>query len=149
MVTPAIPDLINDIHISYSTSSWILTAYLITAAVMTPIAGKLSDIYGKKKVLLIIMIIYAAGVTVARFATNIYFLLVARAIQGIGMSSFPIAFSIVRDKFPREKMSIGNGVLSSMTAAGAVIGLIIGGSIIKDYGWQATFFTIIPIAIAL
>jgi MFS family permease len=149
MVIPAIPDLIKGFHISYSMSSWILTAYLITAAVMTPIAGKLSDIYGKKKVLLIIMIVYAVGVSVAGFATNIYFMLVARTIQGIGMSSFPIAFSIVRDKFPREKMSIGNGVLSSMTAAGAVIGLIIGGSIIKDYGWQATFFTIIPIAIVL
>ena len=85
----------------------------------------------------------------AGFATNIYFMIISRAIQGIGMSSFPIAFSIVRDRFPREKMSIGNGVLSSMTAAGAVIGLIVGGSIIKDYGWQATFFTITPIAIAL
>ena len=149
MVIPAISDLIKEFHISYSMSSWILTAYLIAAAIMTPIAGKLSDIYGKKKVLLIIMIIYAVGVSVAGFATNIYFMIISRAIQGIGMSSFPIAFSIVRDRFPREKMSIGNGVLSSMTAAGAVIGLIVGGSIIKDYGWQATFFTITPIAIAL
>ena len=71
MVIPAIPDLIKEFHISYSMSSWILTAYLITAAIMTPIAGKLSDIYGKKKVLLIIMIIYAVGVSVAGFATNI------------------------------------------------------------------------------
>ena len=63
MVIPAIPDLIKEFHISYSMSSWILTAYLITAAIMTPIAGKLSDIYGKKKVLLIIMIIYAVGVS--------------------------------------------------------------------------------------
>lgn len=97
-------------------SSWLLTAYLITAAVMTPIFGKLSDIYSKKKVLLIIMIIYAAGVSAAGFATNIYFMLVARAIQGFGMAMFPIAFSIVREKFPREKMSIGNGVISSMTS---------------------------------
>jgi MFS family permease len=57
MLLPAIPDIIRDFHINYSTSSWILTAYLISGAVMTPIAGKLSDIYGKKKVLLIIMII--------------------------------------------------------------------------------------------
>ena len=106
MVIPAIPDLIKEFHISYSMSSWILTAYLITAAIMTPIAGKLSDISGKKKVLLIIMIIYAVGVSVAGFATNIYFMIISRAIQGIGMSSFPIAFSIVRDRFPREKMSI-------------------------------------------
>jgi len=149
MLVPAIPDLIKDFHVSYSISSWMLTAYLITAAVMTPIAGKLSDIYGKKKILLTIMIIYAIGVSMAGFSTNIYFLLITRAIQGFGMSVLPIAFSIVRDKFPREKISIGNGIISSLIAAGAVIGLMAGGTIIKDYGWQATFFTIIPIAIAL
>jgi MFS family permease len=149
MLIPAIPDLIKDFHVSYSISSWILTAYLITAAVMTPIVGKLSDIYGKKKVLLTIMIIYAIGVSMAGFSTNIYFLLITRAIQGFGMSVFPIVFSIVRDKFPREKMSIGNGIISSLIAAGAVIGLMVGGTIIRSYGWQATFFTIIPIAITL
>ena len=83
---------------------------------MTPIAGKLSDIYGKKKILLVIMAIYAVGVSIAGFATNIYFLLSARAIQGIGMAMFPIAFSIIRDIFPREKLSIGQGVISSMFA---------------------------------
>ncbi len=149
MLIPAIPDLIKDFHVSYSMSSWILTAYLITGAVMTPIAGKLSDIYGKKRILLIIMIIYAIGVSIAGFATNIYFLVFARAIQGIGMAMFPIAFSIIRDNFPREKLSIGQGVISSMFASGAVIGLSVGGAIIKHYGWQATFFTIIPIAISL
>jgi len=74
---------------------------------------------------------------------------IARAIQGVGMAMFPIAFSIVRDNFPREKLSIGQGVISSMFASGAVIGLSVGGAIIKHYGWQATFFTIIPIAIAM
>lgn len=149
MLIPAIPDLIKDFHVSYSMSSWILTAYLITGAVMTPIAGKLSDTYGKKRILLITMIIYAIGVSIAGFATNIYFLVIARAIQGIGVAMFPIAFSIVRDNFPREKLSIGQGVISSMFASGAVIGLSVGGAIVKYYGWQATFFTIIPIAIGL
>jgi MFS family permease len=149
MLIPAIPDLIKEFHVSYSMSSWILTAYLISGAVMTPIAGKLSDIYGKKKILLIIMVIYAVGVSTAGFATNIYFMIIARAIQGIGMSMFPIAFGIIRDQFPREKISIGQGVITSMFASGAVIGLSVGGFIIQDYGWRATFFTIIPIAITL
>jgi MFS family permease len=139
MLIPAIPDLIADFHVSYSMSSWILTAYLVAGAVMTPIAGKLSDIYGKKKILLFIMIIYAAGVSTAGFATNIYFMLVARAVQGIGMAMFPIAFSIVRDEFPREKMSIGTGVIASMFASGGVLGLVVGGAIIQYYGWQITF----------
>ena len=149
MLIPAIPDLIKYFHVSYSMSSWILTAYLVSGAVMTPISGKLSDVYGRKKILLIIMVIYAVGVSLSGFATNIYFMLVARAIQGIGMSMFPIAFSIVRDQFPREKMSIGQGIITSMFASGAVIGLAVGGIIIQNYGWRMTFFTIIPVAIAL
>src|SRR5919199_6088086 len=149
MLIPAIPDLIKDFAVSYSMSSWILTTYLVSGAVMTPIAGKLSDIYGRKKILLIIMAIYAIGVSLSGFATNIYFMIIARAIQGIGISMFPIAFGIVRDQFPREKISIGQGVITSMFASGAVIGLAVGGIIVQDHGWRTTFFTIIPIAIAL
>ncbi len=149
MLIPAIPDLINDFRVSYSTSSWILTSYLIAGAVMTPIAGKLSDIYGRKKILLVIMVIYAIGVSMAGFASDIYFMIFARVIQGIGMSMFPIAFGMIRDQFPREKISIGQGVITSMFASGAVVGLTVGGIIVQDYGWQSTFFTIIPIAIAL
>src|SRR5688572_5500823 len=149
MLIPAIPDLINDFRVSYSTSSWILTSYLIAGAVMTPIAGKLSDIYGRKKILLVIMVIYAIGVSMAGFASDIYSMIFARIIQGIGMSMFPIAFGMIRDQFPREKISIGQGVITSMFASGAVIGLTVGAIIVQDYGWQNTFFTIIPIAIAL
>ena len=149
MLTPAIPTLIKEFNITYGTSSWILTIYLLTGAVMTPIAGKLSDIYGKKKVLLVVLIVYITGVSIAGFSTNISILLIARALQGVGISMFPIAFSIVRDQFPREKMAIGQGIITSMFAAGAVIGLSIGGFIIQHYGWQTTFFTIIPIAIGL
>jgi MFS family permease len=149
MLIPAIPDLIKDFSISYSTSSWILTTYLIAGAIMTPISGKLSDIYGKKKVLLIIMIIYAAGVSAGGFTTDIYSMLLVRLVQGIGMSMFPIAFGIIRDQFPRSKIAIGQGIITSMFAAGAVLGLVAGGHLIQNYGWQATFFSIIPIVLAL
>ena len=149
MLVPAIPDLIKDFNIPYSTSAWILTTYLITAAVMTPIAGKLSDIYGKKKILLIIMIFYTVGVSIAGFSTNIDFMLIARGFQGVGLSMFPIAFSIVRAQFPRQKMAIGQGIITSMYGGGAVIGLSVGGIIIQHYSWHTTFFTLIPIAIAL
>lgn len=149
MLIPAIPDLISHFHVSYTMSSWVLTAYLVSGAVMTPIAGKLSDIYGKKKILLIVMLVYAVGVSIAGLAPTFELMLLARAVQGIGMSMFPIAFSIVRDQFPRAKISIGQGVITSMFASGAIIGLIVGGFIIQNYGWQATFFTIIPVAFAL
>lgn len=149
MLLPAIGDIIEEFDISYSTSSWILTAYLISGAVMTPIAGKLSDIYGRKKMVLIIFIIYIIGIALGGISNNIYMLILARVIQGIGISMFPIAFGIIRDQFPVSKIAIGVGIFSSMFAAGSVVGMAIGGTIVKNFGWQATFFTIIPIAIIL
>ena len=149
MLIPAIPDLIKDFHISYGMSSWILTTYLIAGAIMTPITGKLSDIYGRKKVLLIIMAVYVLGVSLGGFVTNIYEMLLVRIIQGIGMSMFPIAFGIIRELFPRNKIAIGQGIITSMFATGAVIGLVSGGHLIQNFGWQATFYSIIPISIVL
>jgi predicted MFS family arabinose efflux permease len=149
MLLPAIRDIIRDLDISYSTSSWILTAYLISGAVATPIAGKLSDIYGRKKMVVIILIIYILGISAGGFSTNVSFLLVARIIQGIGISTFPIAFGIIRDQLPKDKLAIGVGVFSSMFAAGSVVGLAVGGSIIQSFGWHATFLSIVPVAIAL
>ena len=67
MILPAIPDIIKDFKITYNASSWILASFLITGAVMTPIAGRLSDMYGKKKMLLIIVGIYTLGISVARY----------------------------------------------------------------------------------
>lgn len=149
MLVPAIPDLIKDFHISYSTSSWILTTYLVAGAIMTPITGKLSDIYGKKRMLLVIMLVYAVGVSAGGFVTNIYEMLTVRVVQGMGMSMFPIAFGMIREQFPIRKLAIGQGIISSMFAAGAVIGLVAGGHLIQNFGWQATFFSIIPIVLTL
>jgi MFS family permease len=149
MLIPALPDLIDEFNVSYSTSSWILSAYLIPGAVMTPIAGKLSDIYGRKKVLLVIMAVYSIGISMAGFAENISLLFVSRAIQGIGIAMFVIAFSIIRDQFPRDRISIGQGIISSMFASGAVIGLLMGGFIIGNFGWRATFLSAVPITIIL
>src|SRR5215211_3588320 len=96
MLIPDIPNLIKEFDLSYGILSLVLTSYLIAGAVTTPIAGSLSDIYGKKKVLLCIMIIYTIGVSMAGFSTDILTLILARTIQGVGISMFPIAFGIVR-----------------------------------------------------
>ena len=98
---------------------------------MTPIAGKLSDIYGRKKMVLIIFIIYIIGICAGGLSSNITFLVIARVIQGIGISMFPIAFGIIRDQLPRDKLAVGVGIFSSMFAAGSVVGLAVGGSIIQ------------------
>ena len=149
MILPAIPDFIQEFNISYSTSSWLLSAYIIAAAVMTPIGGKLSDIYGKKKILLIIMAVYAIGIMAGRFATNIEFMIAARVAQGVGMAMFPIAFGIIREVLPEKRLAIGQTIFSSTFSGGAVVGLVGGAVIIQNFGWQATFLAILPVTIAL
>ena len=149
MILPAIPDFIREFNISYSTSSWLLSAYIIAAAVMTPIGGKLSDIYGKKKILLIIMAVYAVGIMAGRFATNIEFMIAARVAQGVGMAMFPIAFGIIREVLPEKRLAIGQTIFSSTFSGGAVVGLVGGAAIIQNFGWQATFLAILPVTIVL
>ena len=80
---------------------------------------------------------------------QLFSLVIARVMKGIGISMFPIAFSIIRDKFPPEKLAIAQGIFSSTLSGGAVIGLIIGGVIVESFGWRAIFLFLMPIAIIL
>lgn len=149
MIIPAIPDLVEDFNIPYNTTAWILTAYLIAGAVATPIVGKLSDIYGKKRILLLVMIIYTAGTSLGIISNDISTMIIVRTIQGIGMSVFPIAFTIIREKFPENKLSIAQGILTSIFAAGGVIGLSLGATTIEYFSWHSTFISISPLALIL
>ncbi|MFL6342910.1 MAG: MFS transporter [Nitrososphaeraceae archaeon] len=149
MLLPAIPEIMKDFSISYGTAAWIFSSYLIVAAVMTPIAGKMSDLYGKKKVLLVLLTLYAAGIAAGGFAHNITFLLASRIIQGVGLAAVPAAFSLLRDTFPPAKLAIAVGVFGSAYSAGSVVGLLAGATIIQSFGWHSTFFSIVPFAAAV
>ena len=149
MLLPVLPHLIHEFNLSYNTSSWILSAYLVAGAVMTPVSGKLSDVYGKKKIMIILISIYTFGLIISPFSSNFIMLLISRILQGIGISVFPVTFGLVREQFPKNKLAVSQGIISSMFAGGSVLGLAIGGTIVQYYGWRLTFFSIIPIAIIL
>jgi MFS family permease len=149
MLLPAIPEIMQDFGVPYSLSAWVFSAYLIVAAVMTPIAGKLSDIYGSKKVLLVLLALYVAGVVAGGLSNNIVFLLASRVVQGVGFAAVPVAFSILRSSFPPEKLAMPVVVFSSAASGGSVVGLLVGASIIQNFGWHATFFFIAPVAAAI
>jgi MFS family permease len=146
MLLPAIPDIMRDFSIPYGTAAWIFSAYLIVAAVMTPIAGKMSDLYGKKKVLIGLLTMYVVGVAAGGLANNITSLLGSRIIQGLGLAAVPAAFSLLRDTFPPSKLAIAVGVFGSAYSAGSVVGLLAGAAIIQNLGWHSTFFSIVPFA---
>ena len=89
---------------------------------------------------------YIVGVVVGGFSENISFLLASRVIQGVGLAAVPVAFSIIRDSFPPEKLAMPVGVFSSAASGGSVVGLLVGASIIQNFGWHITFFFISPAA---
>ncbi len=149
MLLPAIPDIIKEFNSTYSSSSWILSGYLITAAVMAPLVGKLSDTYGKKKVLISIMSIFTASIALAGFSSNMTILIAVRVVQGIGLSMFIIALSILQSSVPKEKYALANGILASTYFSGSSIGILLGGSIIHYFGWRTIFFSLIPVVITL
>jgi len=131
-------------------ASWVITIYLVVGAVAIPVFGKLGDIYGKKKMLTIAMLIYSVAVTLTGFSRDIsdsiYLMFAFRAIQGIGMSMFPLAFSLIRDEFPVERIAVAQGVISAMFGVGTAVGFVLGGIVIDNMGWQWTYHTVAPFA---
>ena len=149
MLVPSLPSIMSEFNLSYSLSPWILTTYLIVGAVMTPVTSSLAEIYGKRKILLIVMGVYAIGVAVGGLTTDLSSFIIARGMQGVGMSMFPIAFSVIREQFPKSRLAIGQGVITSMFASGSILGLLIGATIAEYSGWRTTFLSILPVAILL
>jgi EmrB/QacA subfamily drug resistance transporter len=139
MVTPALPTIQNDFGVSENLVSWVTTAFTISAAVAAPIMGKFADVHGKKKTLLAILSAYSLALLIAGISPNIYVLILARLIQGIGFSAFPIAVAIITDMFPPQRIATAQGILSATFGIGTAAGLSVGAIIDQDLGWQMAF----------
>jgi EmrB/QacA subfamily drug resistance transporter len=137
LVVPALPVLQRDLHASTSEAAWIFTAYLIAASVVTPIAGRLGDMYGKRRVLVISLAGLALGSAMGALVTSLSLMIVARTIQGIGGAVFPLAFGIVRDEFPRERIAGAIALISGVLGIGGGLGIVLAGPILEnlDYHW--------------
>ena len=137
LVVPALPTLQRDLNTTPSGVAWIFTAYLLAASVATPIAGRLGDMFGKKRTLVVVLSGLAAGTLLAAVATTLPVMIVARTIQGLGGAIFPLAFGIVRDEFPRERVAGGIALISGLLGVGGGLGIVLAGPILAhlDYHW--------------
>jgi EmrB/QacA subfamily drug resistance transporter len=137
LVSPVLPLLETSLHTNQSTVTWVLTAYLLSASVFTPILGRIGDMVGKEKVLVAVLATLTVGSILAAVATSIGLMIVARAIQGVGGGVIPLAFGIIRDEFPREKVAGAVGVIAALLAVGGGLGLVLAGPIVNvlDYHW--------------
>ena len=147
-VVPALPTIQHALGASETGVAWLLTGYLLSASVATSILGRLGDMYGKEKLLLVTLVILAGGVLVDALSNSLGLLILGRVIQGAGGGIFPLAMGIVRDEFPRERVPGGIGLLSAVLGIGGGIGIVLAGVIVEnlDYHW---LFWIPLIVIAL
>jgi EmrB/QacA subfamily drug resistance transporter len=136
-VIPALTSLEHSLHTSETGVTWLLTGYLLSASVGTSILGRLGDMYGKERLLLVTLVILAVGTLIAAVSSSLILMIVGRVIQGAGGGIFPLAFGIVRDEFPRERVAGSIGLLSSILGVGGGIGIVLGGLIIEhlNYHW--------------
>jgi MFS family permease len=158
MLVPALPYVGADFN-NLQWIPWVLSIYLLVGAVATPLAGRLGDMYGKKKIMIYVMCIYVVGLLGSGFSLDIsralfgepsiFVLIFFRGVQGIGMGMFPLAFGIIRDTFPRDKIPTAIGTVSAMFSVGVSLGLLGGGYITSVGHWYDAFHVVVPFFIAL
>ena len=140
MVAPALPAIQQDLHTSTTTVTFVLTAYLLTASVATPIIGRLGDMFGKERLLLITLICFGVGSLVCALSHSIGILIAGRAIAGVGGAVFPLAFGIIRDEFPAERVATGIGLISATFGIGGGAGLVLSGLIVDHLAYEWIFW---------
>ena len=137
LVVPALPTLQQDLHTTPTGVTWIFTSYLLAASVATPIAGRLGDMFGKKRTLVVVLAGLGGGTLLAALATTLPVMIGARTIQGLGGAIFPLAFGVIRDEFPRERVAGGIALVSGLLGIGGGLGIVLAGPILAhlDYHW--------------
>ena len=149
VVAVAFPNLVKDLNTNVLWAAWTISIFFIAVTMAMPLAGNLSDSFGRKKVFLISLILFTASSLACGLAPNIYSLIAFRFLQGIGGASFlPTASGIVSDHFP-ESRERAIGLFSSIFPIGGIIGPNLGGWIVSLYSWRYVFYINLPIGIGL
>jgi EmrB/QacA subfamily drug resistance transporter len=145
---PALAELMEEFHTDATGIAWVLTGYLISAAIFTPIFGRLGDMFGKRRLLVIALFIFAAGSAVSALGDSVTAIVAGRVLQGVGGGIFPLCFGIIRDEFPPERVSSSIGLLSATLGIGGGVGLIVGGLIIDHASYHWIFWLGAGMAVA-
>jgi EmrB/QacA subfamily drug resistance transporter len=140
MIIPALPVLKDEFDTSTAWATWLLTGFLLSASVLTPLLGKLGDQHGKERMLVISLSVFLVGSLAAALAPSIAWLIAARVLQGAGGAVFPLSFSIIKDEFPAEKVGPAVGAVSAVFAIGGGLGLVLSGLLIDHLSWRWIFW---------
>ena len=140
LVIPALTTIQLQLHTTQNTVTWVVTAYLLTASIFTPILGRIGDMVGKERMMVVALVALSVGSVVSALAHTVTVLIIGRAIQGIGGGVLPLAFGIIRDEFPKEKLAGAIGIMAALTAVGGGAGLVVAGPILNSLGFHWLFW---------
>lgn len=145
---PALTELARELDTDAGGVAWTVTGYLLSAAVCTPIFGRLGDMFGKRRLLVVALAIFGAGSVVSALGTSLEVVVAGRFLQGAGGGIFPLCFGIIRDEFPREKVATGIGLISAIFGIGGGAGLILSGLIVDRLPYEWIFWLALLVVVA-
>ena len=148
MVLPALGTIQHDLHTSQEAVAWLLSAFLVSSSVATPILGRMGDMFGKEKMLVVMLAVLAAGTALGGLAGSLWLLIVARVIQGVAGAVFPLSVGTIRDEFPAEKVAGGIGLISTLLGIGSGVGIIVGGPVVQHLSYHWLFWIPLPLVVA-
>ncbi|AXK31579.1 MFS transporter [Streptomyces armeniacus] len=149
LVTPLIAELPTLLSTSPSNASWVITATLLSAAVFTPVSGRLGDLYGKRRMLLVCCVPLFAGSVVCAVSSSVVPMVAGRGMQGMGMGLVPIGISLLRDTVPAEKLSSAIALVSASMGIGGGLGLPIAAGVAEYASWRALFWGAAALALLI
>ncbi|MFG1707787.1 MFS transporter [Nonomuraea sp. M3C6] len=139
VVVPALGLLTRELGTTPTWSAWILSAFLLSSAVLTPLLGRMGDLYGRRKVMIGVLATNAVGMAGAALAQNVGQLITARVVQGAALAVVPLSMAILRESLPRERLPFAMGLVSGIVGAGAGAGLVVGGLLADHLSWRYLF----------
>ena len=138
MIFSAVGKLIAVFH-DPSVAGWLVTVFMLVGAGTAVIAGRLGDLYGRRRVLLILLAVATVGSVVSLLSDSLPLLVLGRALQGFGAAALPLSLGLVREMFPEKRRPAVIGIVLSGSSAGVAAGLVLGGMIVDHLDWKGIF----------
>jgi MFS family permease len=149
LIVPALPAFADHYDASVSAVGWLVTGFLLAGIVAVPVLGRLGDIFGKRRLLLVTLAAFAAGSLICALAGSIELVVAGRIVQGVGTAFAPLTYGLARDTMPAERVPRAIGLVVGASGAGSGIGFLLSGFLIDRASVAAIFWLLFAVAVAL